>query len=127
MNFEFIRMLVKEVPEEHLDTIMTSLTAANLEVYAKAEGGSYNNTAESSTCKDSNIYVSAADLNHAKEIVEKLGFGSYICSPEESMVEKSELQKAEEEFFRKQKRQQLICLLLMAVAVVYWMIRALIQ
>lgn len=127
MNFEFIRMLVKEVPDEHLDTVITSLTAANLEVYAKTGEGSYKHTVDSGDYEDHNIYVSAADMEHAKQIVDELGFGRWICSPEESVVVKSELQRAQEEFVRKQKRQQVLCLILMAAVAVYWVIKALIH
>lgn len=127
MNFEFIRKLLKNVPEEQVNDAVTALMNANLEVYMKVRGDSYKTMADSDECKDGDIYVSAADLEAAKVIVEGLGLQEFICSAKESVVVKSELQKAEEEFIRKNKRQQILCLIIMAAVVVYWVVQTLIR
>lgn len=120
MQYDFIRKLSKDVSETDVKNIYKALTENGIEVFMKQDNGYCNMTDENSISK-AELYVSAADLNVARELVRAQGLGQYLCSEDEfnENVGKSEVEKAEEEFYRKHKQNQVFALVIIAGVIIF--------
>lgn len=124
MEFEFIRRLVKDVPQEQVIPFVEALFEEGMELYQKAEGDSYRIMSSTDECEEGDVYICASDWGRGKEIAIRMELLPYLCTPQEARVVRSELEIAEEKYFRKQKRQQVFCLVLMAGVAIYWLVKA---
>ena len=108
MDYSFVRKLAKEAPKADADKIYQILTEKGIEVFAKSEEG-YKHVAAEDFIDFNDLYVSAADLEYAKMLVAEIGKKDVLCNEMEidASMEKSEVEKAEEEFYRKHKQNQL--------------------
>lgn len=124
MDFSFIRKLVKAVSELEVRKIYQMLTVNGIEVFIKMKDGFSNMTLED-VVESGELYVSAADLSYAREVVETLGLGQYLCDETEANenVGKSEVEKAEEEFYRKHKQNQIFAWVIIAGVIVFMMMQ----
>jgi hypothetical protein len=71
------------------------------------------------------FYVSAADLDAARELIQEVGFEQNLCGEEETNanVQLSEVEKAEEEFYRKHKQNQLFVWVIIAGVVIFMILQ----
>lgn len=120
MEFDFIRKLANNITNADSQKIYQILTDKGIEVFVKKENGFSNMTLNDSFEKN-DLYVSAADLDFAITLVEGLGLGQYLCSEAEANVhvEKSEVEKAEEEFYRKHRQNQIFAWVIIAGVAVF--------
>ncbi|MBQ3560043.1 MAG: hypothetical protein IJA07_11060 [Agathobacter sp.] len=124
MDYSFVRKLVKDISVEDAKKIYSLLSEKGIEIFVKV-GDIYENMimehiSEEIFVNNSDLYVSAADLVFARTLVEELGLGRCLCSETESNtnIEKSEVEKAEEEFYRKHKQNQIFAWVIIAGVVV---------
>ena len=128
MDYSFVRKLVKEISVEEVKRIYSILSEKGIEIFVKVEDIYENMTmddvSEETLLNNNGLYVSAADLVFARTLVEELGLGQCLCSETESNVnmEKSEVEKAEEEFYRKHKQNQIFAWVIIAGVVVFMML-----
>ena len=108
MNYQFVRKLVKDVQEIDKEKILAVLQKNGIETMVLQEQD-YRNVVDVLQWNSTDLYVSAADLECAKNLINKLEMNSYLCSDAESNIksEKTEVEKAEEEFYRKHKQNQI--------------------
>ena len=122
MNYEFVRMILKDVPENKLEEVFELLHKNGLEIYSKAGDSTYTHVTNASACKDGKVCVSAADWEMAEELLRAAGYEKWICSQKESVVVKNPARAAEEEFYRKRKIRQIECLVVVVLVVLYMLI-----
>ena len=120
MDYQFIRKLVKDVQEKDKEKILSILQNNGIETLALQEQA-YVNVVDILQWNGKDLYVSAADLEHARKLIEELEMNSYLCSEKEahSNGEKTELEKAEEEFYRKHKQNQIFAWCVIGLVILF--------
>jgi hypothetical protein len=124
MDYSFVRRLVKNISETDADKIFQRLYENGIEVFGKKKDV-FSNVTLGHVAEYAEFYVSAADLETARILVEGLGLGQYLCSKAEAQmsVEKSEVEKAEEEFYRKHKQNQIFAWAIIFLVIVFMVVQ----
>lgn len=125
MDYRFIRQLLHIQTPEAEQAVCDALRNAGMEVFTKmGEECAFQNLPPERKAKDGDIYVSAADLERAQEIVRELGYGDMLAANPIPGGIQSEVEKAEEAYYKKRKWLYVECLVIVAAAVVYLLFRA---
>lgn len=124
MDYSFTRKLVKNVSEKDANTIYQSLIENGIEIFGK-KNETFSNITLENMAEYTELYVSAADLDAARELVHEVGFEQNLCDEEEinANVQMSEVEKAEEEFYRKHKQNQLFAWVIIAGVVIFMILQ----
>lgn len=122
MDYSFIRRLTKNLEKDICKQIYNCLAEKGIEVFLKKEN-EYTNWSNDA-CKyaeEFDLYVSAADLEYARELVTSLGLDNVLCSEIEAAkgAEKSAVELAEEEFYRKHRQNQIFAWVVIAAVIVF--------
>ena len=127
MNYEFLRMILKDVPEDRYTQVLEAFAAKNLELYCQTEKQAYVHVTDTSMCHNGVFCVSAADWEYAVETAKEAGLEPWLCSAEESVVVEDPAQAAEREYMRKRKIRQLECVAVIIFAILYMLVKNLIK
>ena len=108
MDYSFIRKVVQNIKKEDAEKIFNTCVANGVEVFIEKDNAFQNASLETVT-EHVDLYVSAADFEFAKELVEGLNLTVYLCNDLESVenIKKTDIELAEEEFYRKHKQNQM--------------------
>lgn len=119
MDYSFVRKVVKNIPAVNAQKLYQALTSNGIEVFEKKDDA-YHNMTMDMISENSDLYVSAADLEYAREVIKGVGLEEYLCSELEmsGSTVKSEVEKAEEEFYRKHKQNQVFAIVIIAGVIV---------
>lgn len=124
MDYSFIRKLVKKVSAVNVEKTFQVLTSNGIEVFVKI-ADEYQNMTVDMISENTDLYVSAADLEQARELMKAVGLGEYLCTEmeENASMAKSEVEKAEEEFYRKHRQNQIFAWVVIAGVVMLMIIQ----
>ncbi len=122
MDYSFVRRLTSNIEVNTCKRIFNYLSENGIEVFIK-NGHEYTNWS-SDACEyaeECDLYVSAADLEFARGLVTGIGLEKVLCTEKEISkgVEKSPVEKAEEEFYRKHKQNQVFAWAVIAGVIIY--------
>ena len=119
MDYSFVRKVVKDIPVVKAQKLYQTLASNGIEVFEKKDDA-YHNMTMDMISENSDLYVSAADLEYAREVIKGIGLEEYLCSELEMSggTVKSEVEKAEEEFYRKHKQNQVFAIVIIAGVIV---------
>ncbi len=105
MNYGFIRQIVTAPDEATEAAIFEILYSAGYEVFLEGEGGTFPNMHFGERPLEGRMYVSAADRESAKKILEKEGYTS-LLTPDELCTPKSILSEEEKIMAAAQKKRK---------------------
>ncbi len=135
MNYEYIRRLTKGISEDNRIDAVRKLSLAGIEVYEKTGTDAYRtiegmqevSAAEkvSASFETFDLYVSAADLEYARNCVTELGLQDVLCPLEESQVVKSAAEAAEEEYYKRRKIRLIECAVVILLGAAYMIYKSL--
>ncbi len=119
MDYSFVRKVVKDIPVVKAQKLYQTLASNGIEVFEKNDDA-YQNMTMDMISENNDLYVSAADLEYAREVIKGVGLEEYLCSELEMSAStvKSEVEKAEEEFYRKHKQNQVFAIVIIAGVIV---------
>lgn len=122
MDYRFIRKLILAEETEIEAKISQALQAEGIEVFIREPGETvFYNLPAGMHSTDGCLYVSAADLERARELVTEAGYGDCLTDGEMPEGIKTELEKAEEAYYKKRKWLYIECAVVI-VAGILWML-----
>lgn len=116
MKYDFIRTLLKDVPEEDRAAVLKAGTEKHLELYCRNADGSYVLTERPEQWTDGSVYISAADREYAAAVMQETGLGQWLCPLEKAAAEEDPQDAAQREYRRKRRIGQIECLAVILAA-----------
>ncbi len=119
MDYRFIRKLMDTDNVQVQQKILTALGEAGIEVFVRGEEkGTFVNVSLEAAGAGGELFVSAADLEQAAEVIQSLGYGELAAREPVLKELKSELELAQEAYDKKRKWTYIECLAVIGIAVI---------
>lgn len=124
-EYGFVRLLLKDVPEEQRKAAFQTFAEGHLELYRASgeKADAFVPMLNAEECTDGKFCVSAADWEYAKCLAEQKGFSKWLCSHKEAVITADPVADAEREYYKKHRIKMAECAAVVVLGILYLLLR----
>lgn len=122
-SYGFLRQLTNEVSEEQNSVLVAALMAEGMEVYSCAETEKYQLITAPSQVSEGALYVAAADMEAARELLERLGYEEALCIVQPDVEPEDEVHAATQAYLRRRKSMYIQWGIIILVFIMYMIVK----
>lgn len=122
-KYGFLRQLTRELSEEQNSVMVAALLAEGMEVYGYTETEKYQLIDASSQVPDGALYVTTADMEAARELLERLGYEEALCIVQPDVEPEDEVHAATQAYLRRRKSMYIQWGIIILVFIMYMIVK----